>query len=61
MGRSRAGILITLLSIGGIVASSSAIPAQEKARIAWAALNPAASPMWVVQGEGTAKKTRRRC
>ncbi len=30
--------------------------AQEKTRIAWAALNPAASPMWVVQEKGLLKK-----
>src|SRR5262249_58924598 len=30
--------------------------AQEKTRIAWAALNPAASPMWVVQEKGLLRK-----
>ena len=29
---------------------------QEKTRIAWAALNPAASPMWVVQEKGLLRK-----
>jgi NitT/TauT family transport system substrate-binding protein len=56
MGRSTAGILITLLSLGGIVASSFVASAQEKARIAWAALNPAASPMWVIQEKELLRK-----
>ena len=30
--------------------------AQERTRIAWAALNPAASPMWVVQEKGLLRK-----
>jgi len=30
--------------------------AQEKTRIAWAALNPAASPMWVIQEKGLLRK-----
>ena len=30
--------------------------AQEKTRIAWAALNPAASPMWVVQDKRLLRK-----
>ena len=55
MGKRRA-ILIALLSIGCVITSSQAINAQEKARIAWAALNPAASPMWVIQEKGLLKK-----
>ena len=34
----------------------SSAEAQEKTRIAWAALNPAASPMWVVQEKGLLRK-----
>jgi NitT/TauT family transport system substrate-binding protein len=36
--------------------ATSSAPAQERARIAWAALNPAASPMWVVQEKGLLRK-----
>jgi NitT/TauT family transport system substrate-binding protein len=49
----------TLWLAGSILAwavSSSQSFAQEKARIAWAALNPAASPAWVVQEKGLLKK-----
>src|SRR5215831_18237602 len=53
---ARRRILITLLSIGGIVASCYTASAQDKARIAWAALNPAASPMWVIQEKGLLRK-----
>jgi NitT/TauT family transport system substrate-binding protein len=56
MGRSKLGILIAVLSIGGTVASAHAAWGQEKARIAWAALNPAASPMWVIQEKGLLRK-----
>ena len=56
MGRNKRWFLLTLLGIGGIVASSYTTSAQEKARIAWAALNPAASPMWVVQEKGLLRK-----
>jgi NitT/TauT family transport system substrate-binding protein len=35
---------------------TSPTQAQEKARIAWAALNPAASPAWVIQEKGLLKK-----
>src|SRR4029078_7961693 len=39
-----------------LVFSSFSAKAQEKTRIAWAALNPAASPMWVVQEKGLLRK-----
>ena len=39
-----------------LVFSSFSAEAQEKTRIAWAALNPAASPMWVVQEKGLLRK-----
>jgi NitT/TauT family transport system substrate-binding protein len=39
-----------------LVFSFSSAEAQEKTRIAWAALNPAASPMWVVQEKGLLRK-----
>jgi ABC-type nitrate/sulfonate/bicarbonate transport system substrate-binding protein len=48
--------LIFLLSLGAAVGTFSSADAQEKARIAWAALNPAASPMWVVQEKGLLRK-----
>jgi NitT/TauT family transport system substrate-binding protein len=56
--KSRACIFIVFLSISGVVTASFPVPAlaQEKARIAWAALNPAASPMWVVQEKGLLRK-----
>jgi NitT/TauT family transport system substrate-binding protein len=39
-----------------LVFSFVSAEAQEKTRIAWAALNPAASPMWVVQEKGLLRK-----
>ena len=39
-----------------LVFSYVSAEAQEKTRIAWAALNPAASPMWVVQEKGLLRK-----
>src|SRR3954471_7587164 len=51
-----------MISITAIVFTSVLIlsafdsVAQEKTRIAWAALNPAASPMWVVQEKGLLRK-----
>ncbi|HEY1236107.1 MAG TPA: ABC transporter substrate-binding protein [Candidatus Binatia bacterium] len=48
--------------IAGLICSSILLfswfpaEAQEKTRIAWAALNPAASPMWVVQEKGLLRK-----
>src|SRR5205814_9764827 len=56
MRKLNAVILGTLITIGCVVASPYVIRAQEKARIAWAALNPAASPMWVIQEKGLLKK-----
>ena len=56
MGRNKRWFLLTLLGISSIVSSPYATSAQEKARIAWAALNPAASPMWVVQEKGLLRK-----
>jgi NitT/TauT family transport system substrate-binding protein len=48
-------IVAVVCAIGFAFTSFSAV-AQEKTRIAWAALNPAASPMWVVQEKGLLKK-----
>src|SRR5215472_3480098 len=39
-----------------LVFSLFSAEAQEKTRVAWAALNPAASPMWVVQEKGLLRK-----
>lgn len=56
MQRQRAWTFIVFLSVSGIVTLPLVAAAQEKARIAWAALNPAASPMWVVQEKGLLRK-----
>jgi len=56
MGRNKPGIFIAALIVGAIGTSFGAAWAQERARIAWAALNPAASPMWVVQKKGLLRK-----
>ena len=56
MRKSGACIFIVFLSISGVVTASFPALAHEKARIAWAALNPAASPMWVVQEKGLLRK-----
>ena len=53
---ARAWSAIGLLAVGSLAALSVSALAQEKARIAWAALNPAASPMWVVQEKGLLRK-----
>src|ERR1700745_3046368 len=54
MIRSRILLLVVVLSISWVIAASAA--AQGKGRIAWGALNPAASPMWVVQEKGLLRK-----
>lgn len=46
--------LVTTILLATVVSSQSF--AQEKIRIAWAALNPAASPAWVIQEKGLLKK-----
>ena len=56
MGRRKAFLLLTLLTISSIVAGSFSAVAQEKARIGWTGINPAASPIWVVQEKGLLKK-----
>lgn len=56
MSPIKAWILASLLCVNTIVAISTSARGQEKARIAWAALNPAASPMWVVQEKGLLRK-----
>jgi NitT/TauT family transport system substrate-binding protein len=56
MTHSKTWVLIFLLGLGAAFTSSSPARGQEKARIAWAALNPAASPMWVVQEKGLLRK-----
>jgi NitT/TauT family transport system substrate-binding protein len=48
--------LLTLLTIGSIVTVSFPALAQEKARIGWTGINPAASPIWVVQEKGLLRK-----
>ena len=61
MDRTKLGIFVAALMVGGIGASLGVASAQERVRIAWAALNPAASPMWVVQEKRLAEKTWCRC
>ncbi len=56
MGKGKAFILLILLGIGTILALSFSAHAQEKARIGWTGINPAASPIWVVQERGLLKK-----
>ena len=59
---NRTGIMRGIKHIVAVVCSSILVfslfsaEAQEKTRIAWAALNPAASPMWVVQEKGLLRK-----
>jgi ABC-type nitrate/sulfonate/bicarbonate transport system substrate-binding protein len=48
--------IATVACLSILVFSLFTAEAQEKARIAWAALNPAASPMWVVQEKGLLRK-----
>src|SRR2546423_15329903 len=56
MTHSKTCLLMFLFSWGSAFTSSSSARGQEKARIAWAALNPAASPMWGVQEKGLLRK-----
>jgi NitT/TauT family transport system substrate-binding protein len=56
MTRSKACILVTVLTFTSIVTASFSALAQEKARIGWTGINPAASPIWVVQEKGFLKK-----
>ena len=56
MRRRKACIVLTVLTIGSIVTASFSALAQEKARIGWTGINPAASPIWVVHEKGLLKK-----
>jgi NitT/TauT family transport system substrate-binding protein len=56
MSRSTACILLTLLTITSIVTASFSALAQEKVRIGWTGINPAASPIWVVHEKGLLRK-----
>lgn len=49
-------LFLAVVVMGFVFSASFEAPAQEKVKIAWAALNPAASPMWVVQEKGLLKK-----
>lgn len=55
MPNRKVWLVVVLLSISSAVISS-VCQSEEKARIAWVALNPAASPMWVVQEKGLLRK-----
>src|SRR5262245_2181589 len=54
MSRSKA--FIFLIVISGILVTSFSTRAQEKARIGWTGINPAASPIWVVHEKGFLKQ-----
>ena len=55
MPNKKAWFVVALLSIGAAMFSSVSW-ADEKVRIAWVALNPAASPIWVVQEKALLRK-----
>jgi ABC-type nitrate/sulfonate/bicarbonate transport system substrate-binding protein len=56
MSRSKTFSLLIALAISSILTASFSALAQEKARIGWTGINPAASPIWVVQEKGLLKK-----
>src|SRR5215813_11098354 len=56
MSRSKAFILLIVFSVSCNVMASFSTHAQEKARIGWTGINPAASPIWVVYEKGLLKK-----
>jgi NitT/TauT family transport system substrate-binding protein len=56
MRRSKAVIFLIALTISCIVTVSFSARAQEKTRIGWTGINPAASPIWVVHEKGLLKK-----
>jgi ABC-type nitrate/sulfonate/bicarbonate transport system substrate-binding protein len=56
MRQKRLWNIFAFLTVTSISTFSCSARAQEKAKIAWAALNPAASPMWVVQEKGLLRK-----
>ena len=56
MSRSRAFIFLIVITISGILVTSFSTWAQEKARIGWTGINPAASPIWVVHEKGLLKQ-----
>lgn len=48
----KASVVLVLFTIGSVNTASLSALAQEKARIGWTGINPAASPIWVVQEKG---------
>jgi NitT/TauT family transport system substrate-binding protein len=56
MNTTKMFILGLALTIGSMTAGFSPVCAQEKTRIGWTGINPAASPIWVVQEKGLLKK-----
>jgi sulfonate transport system substrate-binding protein len=56
MIKTNACILLALLTISGIVTHSFPARAQENVRIGWTGINPAASPIWVVQEKRLLRK-----
>ena len=56
MSRRKEFIILIVLTISGIVMAPFATRAQEKARIGWTGINPAASPIWIVQEKRLLRK-----
>ena len=56
MSRSKVFSFLIALTISCIVMASFSTHAQEKARIGWTGINPAASPIWVVQEKRLLRK-----
>jgi NitT/TauT family transport system substrate-binding protein len=56
MGKSKTSILAILVTVSSFAAVLFPAFAQEKVRIGWTGINPAASPAWVVNDKGLLKK-----
>ena len=56
MSRSKTFIIPVVLAISSVFTNWFSALAQEKVRIGWTGINPAASPIWVVQEKGLLKK-----
>jgi NitT/TauT family transport system substrate-binding protein len=56
MSKSKTSILAIVMTISILVTVPLLARAQEKMRIGWTGINPAASPAWVVQDKGLLRK-----
>src|ERR1041384_582180 len=56
MSKSKMSILAIVVTISSLVTVALLARAQEKERIGWTGINPAASPAWVVQDKGLLRK-----